>query len=213
VVAGLAVLVVVVAHPFGHPARAAAGRPSSSAASTAAGAGAVTSAPAPAPSSSSLASPSPSESSAPSQEQAADSLAALLAQSADDRQAIDNAYNDATMCGPDLSQDAQAFENAANSHRQLLAELAQLPGQSALSQPMLGDLQSAWQASASADDHYATWAQGEEGGCSAGNQSDPDFQAARAPNLRATASKTAFVQLWNPLAQNYGLTTYRQDGF
>ena len=205
-IAGLAVLVVVVVHPFSHPARVVAGLPSSSAADTAAS----TSAPALAPS---LASPSPSESSSPSQEQAAVSLAALLAQSADDRQAVDNAYNDATVCGPNLSHDAQAFENAASSHRQLLSELAQLPGQSALSPPMLGDLRSAWRASASADDHYATWAQGEEGGCSAGNQSDPAFQAARAPNLQATASKTAFVQLWNPLAQNYSLTTYQQNGF
>ena len=78
---------------------------------------------------------------------------------------------------------------------------------------MLGDLESAWQASASADDDYAKWAQGEVGGCSAGNESDPNYMAATVPNLQATASKKDFVRLWNPLARNYGLATYQQDGF
>jgi eukaryotic-like serine/threonine-protein kinase len=217
-----AVAFVVVAHPFGHQVRAAE-RPSSrpTATGTVAGNGAGDSAPAspgpsaPAGSASSPAPASPSGSSpaSPTPEQAAAGLAPLLAQSAEDRAAINQAYNDAIVCGPHITQDVQAFESAASSHRELLSELAQLPGRSALSQPMLADLQSAWQDSASADDDYATWAQDGERGCSAGNQSDPSFLAVSETNHQATASKTAFAQLWNPLAEAYGLTTYQQDGF
>jgi cytoskeletal protein RodZ len=218
VVAALAAVVIVVVHPFGHHTRTASQPPSSPAATRTAVAG--TSAPAapdpssPAsPPSASPSSPAGASSSSATPEQAATSLAALLARSATDRQAVDNAYNDAVACGPNASQDARAFEDSANSHSQLLSELAQLPGQSALSQQMLGDLKSAWQASASADDDYAKWAQDEESSCSAGNESDPDYMAATAPNLQATANKKAFVRLWDPLADNYGLATYQQDGF
>ena len=59
---------------------------------------------------------------------------------------------------------------------------------------------------ASADSDYARWAQDQlADGCTSGGQSDPGYTAASAPNQQATASKTAFVRLWNPLAKTYGL--------
>ena len=206
-VAVVAAVVIVVANPFARPGRVA---PPPAASATAAGTSAP---PSPDPSSPASAPSSAGSSSPPTTEQAATNLALLLAQSANDRQAVNNAYNDAVACGANLSQDARAFAAAASSHRALLQSLARLPGQSELSQPMLSDLKSAWQASVRADDDYARWARGEESGCSGGNQSDSSFVAATAPNLRATASKSAFIQLWNPLAESYGLTTYAQDNF
>jgi hypothetical protein len=166
-------------------------------------------------SSPSPASPSPGSSAAASTpQQAAVGLAALLGRSSGQRQAVDDAYNDVLKCGPNLAQDPRTFRKAATSHRRLLAELAQLPGRSRLPQPMLGDLASAWRASASADEDFAGWAQDRvTNGCSADNHSDPNFQAATGPDLQATASKTNFVRLWNPLAQSYGLATYQQSGF
>ena len=210
-----AAAVIFVAHPFGHRARAASGPPSRPAATRTATGNSAPAPSAPAGSGSPLApvSTAGSSSASPTPEQAATSLAALLAQSAQDRQAIDDAYKDAIACGPGIAQDAQSFASAASSHRQLLSDLAQLPGRSALSQPMLADLRNAWQDSASADEDYASWAQDEESGCSGGNQSDAGYLAATTPNLRATASKKAFAAQWNPLAQAYGLTTYQQDGF
>ena len=81
-----------------------------------------------------------------------------------------------------------------------------------LSQQMLGDLANSWQASLNADDDFAAWAQDQvSGGCSPNNQSDPHFQAANGPDLQATANKRAFIRLWNPVAQTYGLTTYKQN--
>jgi hypothetical protein len=123
---------------------------------------------------------------------------------------VSAAYNDVLACGGNLSQDAQAFEAAAASHRQLLVELAGMPGTPLLAQPMIQALTSAWQASASADDDYATWARDQAANACSTVESDPNLTAARTPNLRATASKKAFARLWDPLARSYGLAAYSQ---
>jgi hypothetical protein len=216
--AGLAAGVIVMTHPFGRQKladasavsaarRTIASRPaaSPSAPPTGAPTGAASS-PVPSPSGASpLASPF-------TQQQAAVNLAALLTQSASDRQAVNTAYNDVIQCGPNMTNDAQTFQAAATSHRQLLNELARLPGRSALPPTMTQDLSTAWQASISADDDFAQWAQDQvTGGCSAASLSDPSYAAADEPDVQATNSKTAFVQLWNPLAQAYGMQTYAQS--
>ena len=110
-----------------------------------------------------------------------------------------------------VAQDAQTFRSAAASHRQLLSQLAGLPGRSALSSAMLSDLASAWQASASADEDFARWAQDEAGNCTPGATSDPNFAAAKGPDNQATHYKMLFVASWNPLASGYGLATYQQN--
>jgi hypothetical protein len=212
VVAGLAAVVLVVVHPFGHrappPAAASSAARPASVTSPAAASSPVSSSPSP----SSSSPPGSSSAAASAPQQAATSLAALLARSVTDRDAVDNAYNDVKGCGPNLAQDAATFRDAASSRRRLLGQLASMPGRSALSPPMLGDLTSAWKASEAADDDFAAWAQDQvTGGCSAANQSDPHFEAADGPDLQATASKSAFIGLWNPVAQTYGLTTYQQN--
>jgi hypothetical protein len=211
-VVGLATGAIVMAHPFGRQKLAAASSVSASRRATASrspespSAGPSTSPGPPSPGS------APSGTSPFTQQQAAVNLATLLARSADARQTVNAAYSDVNQCGPSLAQDVQAFQAAATSHRQLLSELANMPGMSALPQAMVRDLSSAWQASASADADFAQWAQDEvENGCSPASQSDPNYAAADGPDVQATASKTAFVQLWNPIAQAAGLTTYAQS--
>jgi hypothetical protein len=142
------------------------------------------------------------------EQQAATHLAALLARSASHRSAIDNAYNDAMNCGGGYAQDARAFRDAAASRRTLIGQLDVLPGRGALPAGMLPDLRGAWQASVTADDDYARWADDEaSGGCTT---NDPWYSAAGAPNQRATAGKTAFTAAWNPIARQYGLPAYTQ---
>jgi hypothetical protein len=120
-----------------------------------------------------------------------------------------SAYSDASGCGQNLAQDVVVFQDAAASRRKLLARLAQLPGRSALPSTMLSDLTAAWQTSASVDEGYARWARDElTDGCSS---TDPNLAATANPNAEATTEKTAFVQLWDPLAESYHLTTYQQD--
>lgn len=149
--------------------------------------------------------PSPS-----AQQRAADSLAGLLAQSVTDRSSIVNAASSVSQCGPPLSQDPQVFETAASARQRLASQLASLPGRSALPGQMLQALTGAWQASAMADRDFARWARDElSQGCTHNDQADPNFQAAAGPDGRATTAKKAFVHLWNPMAAQYRLPTYR----
>ena len=96
-----------------------------------------------------------------SAQQAAASLAGLLAQSVTDRSSTVNAVNSVSQCGPTLSQDPQILESAAAARQRLLSQLASLPGRSALSGQMLQALTGAWLASATADRDFAQWAQDE----------------------------------------------------
>jgi hypothetical protein len=147
--------------------------------------------------------------SSPSAQQAAASLAGLLTQSVTDRSSTVNAVNSVSHCGPTLSQDPQSLESAAAARQLLLSRLASLPGRSALSGQMLQALTGAWLASATADRDFAQWAQDElSQGCTQNDQADPNFQAAAAPDAQATTDKKAFVNLWNPIAAQYGLTSY-----
>jgi hypothetical protein len=145
-------------------------------------------------------------------QQAASNVAGMLASSVTDRAAIDNAYNDVDSCGPNLNSDAAVFAHAANSRRAMLASLASMPGRSALPPALLSDLANAWQASVAADQGFATWANDEvTQGCVRDDTNDPGYQASVTPDNQATQYKTAFVAQWNPIAANYGLTTYQQN--
>jgi len=146
----------------------------------------------------------------PAQEQAAQALAGLLAQSVTDRSSIVAAVTDVSRCGPNLHQDPQTFRAAVTSRQILLSRLASLPGRSALPASMLDALTSAWQNSISADQDYARWAQDEiSDGCTPNNQSDPSAQAAAGPDAQATTDKKTFVSLWNPIAAHDGLSAYQ----
>lgn len=160
---------------------------------------------------SSPASASPSRSSSvPAREQAAQGLSGLLAQSVQDRRSIVAAFSDVSQCGQNLSQDQQTFQSAAASRQNLLSQLANLPGRSALPPNMLAALTNAWQNSSKADQHFAQWAQDEVShGCRQNDQSDPNAQAAVSPDEQATIDKKKFVSLWKPVATQYGLPTYQ----
>lgn len=154
----------------------------------------------------------PSTPALPAEQVAAQSLSRLLAQSASDRTAINNAFNDVNACGSGLSQDAQAFQQAAASRERLMSQLGTLQGGSVLPAQMLQDLSGAWQASYQADQDYANWADDENSeGCTSNDTSDSYYQAATEPDNQATTDKEAFVSAWNTIAGRYGLTTYQQD--
>jgi hypothetical protein len=136
----------------------------------------------------------------------------MLASSVSDRAAIDNAYSDVMSCGPNLDGDAAVFTRAASSRRTLLASLDSMPGRSALPPALLSDLANAWQASISADQAFATWANdAATQGCVPNDTSSAAYKATDAPDNEATQDKTAFVGQWNPIATGYGLTTYQQS--
>ena len=167
------------------------------------------------PVSSAVASPASSAVSSPAlptRRQAGQDLAALLAQSGTDRAAITQAVSAVQDCSPGLSQDETVFSSAASSRQDLLGKLAALTDRSALPASMLQDLTMAWQASGEADQDFAAWTQDEiSRGCSTNDQSDPSYQAAKAPDDQATKYKKAFVALWTPIADEYGLPVYQYN--
>lgn len=142
--------------------------------------------------------------------QAAVQLSGLLAHSVTDRRAVIDAVADVRGCGPSLNQDARTFASAASSRQRLLSRLGSLPGRSLLPAAMLQDLTGAWQASAQVDTDLARWADGKIArGCHRNSRSDASLRASYVPDAQATADKQAFASLWNPVARQYGLTTYR----
>ena len=148
----------------------------------------------------------------PSRRQAAQALAALLAQSGTDRTAVTQAVSAVADCSPGLSQDETTFSNAASSHQALLGKLAALPDRSALPASMLQDLTTAWQASGQADQDFAKWTQDEiSHGCSTNYQSDANYQATTVPDDQATTYKKAFAALWTAIANEYGLPLYQYN--
>jgi serine/threonine-protein kinase len=160
----------------------------------------------------SVAPSSVSSSAQPTRKQAAQALAALLAQSGTDRATVTQAVGAVAACSPGLSQDETIFSNAASSHQALLGKLAVLPGRSALPAPMLQDLTAAWQASSAADQDFARWTQDEIAhGCSTNYQSDAGYQASGAPDDQATTDKKAFAALWPAIAGEYGLPFYQYN--
>ncbi len=148
----------------------------------------------------------------PPRRQAAQALAALLAQSGTDRAAVTQAVSAVADCSPGLSQDETIFSNAASSHQALLGKLAALPDRSALPASMLPALTAAWQASGQADQDFAKWTQDEiSHGCSTNDQSDASYQAATVPDDQATTDKKAFAALWTAIANEYGLPLYQYN--
>jgi hypothetical protein len=141
---------------------------------------------------------------------AAQDLSQLLAQSVSDRSAIVSAVNSVNACGSNLTGDAQTFQQAATSRKSLLSQLNALQDSYVLPAQLLQDLSGAWQSSYQADQDFANWANDENSnGCTAHDTSDPNYQAATGPDNQATTDKQAFVNLWDPIASQYGLPAYQ----
>ena len=152
----------------------------------------------------------PSTSSQDARRQAAVRLSGLLAQSVTDRADVIDAAADVRGCGPSLRKDARTFTSAASSRQRLLSRLASLPGRSLLPAAMLQNLTTAWQASAQVDTDLARWAADTIArNCHRNSRSDAGLRASYAPESQATVGKHAFARLWNPIARQYGLTTYQ----
>ncbi|MFI6206946.1 hypothetical protein ACIBAI_11130 [Streptomyces sp. NPDC051041] len=133
----------------------------------------------------------------------------LLADSGDSRAAVINAVADVKSCD-NLAQAAQDLRDAAEQRAELVTRLEglavdRLPDHEALTT----HLTKAWQASASADNHYAAWADQVAGkkGCHKGQaRVTGQTQAGNRASGTATAEKAKAAALWNAIAKTYGLT-------
>ncbi|MFD5230477.1 hypothetical protein ACFWJ5_18485 [Streptomyces qaidamensis] len=133
----------------------------------------------------------------------------LLADSGNSRSTVINAVADVKGCD-NLAEAAKDLRDAAKQRTGLVTRLSgievdRLPGHAALTTA----LTKAWQASASADNHYAAWADQTAGkkGCKKG-QARPtgQTQAGNRASGVASTEKAKAAGLWNGIAKKYGLT-------
>ncbi|POX54134.1 hypothetical protein [Streptomyces sp. Ru72] len=133
----------------------------------------------------------------------------LLADSGNSRDAVIRAVANVKAC-QNLDQSAADLRDAAKQRNDLVSRLSGLQVDKLADHAALtAALTSAWKASASADTHYAAWADqvSDNKGCKKG-QARVTGQAAAGNRDSGTASaqKAKAARLWNVIAQKYGLT-------
>ncbi|GKQ36598.1 hypothetical protein [Streptomyces sp. A012304] len=143
-------------------------------------------------------------------EQQAIALDKLLADSGSSRASVISAVADVKAC-TDLAQAATDLREAAKQRTELVTKLSaltvdRLPNHTALTTA----LTKAWQASASADDHYAAWADqtaADKKSCKKGQaRTTAQTQAGNRESGTASTQKARAAKLWNEIAKKYGLT-------
>lgn len=153
-----------------------------------------------------------SESASPSADPAkaqAVALDKLLADSGDSRASVISAVENVKAC-KNLAQAAKDLRAAATQRNDLVTRLSgltvdQLPSHTELTTA----LTKAWKASASADNHYAAWADQVAGknGCKKGKaRTTGQTQAGNRASGEASTEKITAANLWNKIAKTYGLT-------
>ncbi|MGW7429151.1 hypothetical protein ACWGIN_06325 [Streptomyces sp. NPDC054861] len=150
----------------------------------------------------------PTEKAADPAEPQAQALDKLLADSNNSRDAVIRSVESIKQC-KNLDQAATDLRGAAAQRRELVTRLGglsvdKLPDNAALT----AALTKAWQASASADDHYAAWAvqMKAKKACKGGKARSTSRTAeANKKSGEATTAKREAAGLWNPTATKYGL--------
>ncbi|MFG3115357.1 hypothetical protein ACGF4C_13215 [Streptomyces sp. NPDC048197] len=141
-------------------------------------------------------------------------LDALLGDSNNSRSSVIGAVNNIKSCS-NLGNAAKDLRAAAGQRNDLVKRLQQLPVDKIPDHDRLtAALTKAWQSSAAADNHYAAWAGqlGGKKGCHKGRaRGTRQAVQGNAASSQATQAKKQAAQLWNPLAQKYGLTERRPE--
>ena len=141
--------------------------------------------------------------------QQAVALDKLLADSGSSRASVINAVGNVKACNK-LGESGSDLRDAAKQRAELVTKLSQLtvdklPDNAALTTA----LTNAWKASASADNHYAAWADQAAGkkGCKKGQaRTTGQTAAGNAASGTASNQKVKAAALWNTIAKTYGLT-------
>ena len=128
----------------------------------------------------------------------------LLSSSATTRKALQGAVSEARDC-TDLASAVSQIQNAVNQ-RSTEYDQASALSTSALPDGTIvkADLTTALRSSLDADRDYLAWAQQLQLGCTPAIQSSA-YNAANQADTEADVAKEAFVQVWNPVATQYGI--------
>jgi hypothetical protein len=154
--------------------------------------------------------PSSGSTADPAKEQAKD-LDKLLKDSNNSRSEVIDAVNDIRGCD-NLGDAAETLRGAAGKRNDLVSRLAgldldKLPNHAKLT----ASLNKAWASSASADNHYASWADqvAAKKGCHKGQaRVTEERRVGDRESGDATAAKKEAAGMWNSLASKYGLTRH-----
>ncbi|MEU1134693.1 hypothetical protein ABZ383_33370 [Streptomyces sp. NPDC005900] len=151
----------------------------------------------------------PSPTADPAKKQAV-ALDKLLADSNNSRDMVIAAVRNVGRC-QNLDESAKDLRAAARQRNGLVRRLAALEVDKLPANDLLTtSLNKAWKASASADNHYAAWADqvADKKGCRKGQaRSTPQQGAGNRASGEATAAKAQAADHWNAIARKYGLTT------
>ncbi|ARX84291.1 hypothetical protein SMD44_03729 [Streptomyces alboflavus] len=150
----------------------------------------------------------PSPSADPAKKQAV-ALDKLLADSNNSRESVIGAVRDVGRCD-NLGKAATDLRDAAKQRNGLVGRLSGLTVDKLPSnQRLTTELNKAWKASASADNHYAAWADqvARKKGCRKGHARQTNHSAAgNRASGEATRAKRQAAALWNAIATQHGLT-------
>ena len=134
----------------------------------------------------------------------------LLVASEGNRSSVQQAVGQIASCA-DVTGAVHSLQVAAADREQLISKLGGLD-LSALPTSMVDDLTSSWLNSLDSDVSYSRWGLDEgRRGCITGDFSDSNYQAAVETDGQASTSKTAFLTLWDPLAQSNGLPEWQSS--
>lgn len=157
---------------------------------------------------------SPAAQAADPAEPQAKALDKLLADSNNSRDAVIRSVQNIKAC-ENLDRATADLKGAAQQRRSLVTRLGSLSvDKLPRNAELTASLTKAWQASASADDHYAAWAQQVKGkkGCKDGKARVTGRTAqGNAASGEATKAKNEASTLWNSIARTYGLTERRSS--
>ncbi|MFE9659190.1 hypothetical protein [Streptomyces sp. NPDC005955] len=155
------------------------------------------------------AAPSPSTEAPDEAGAQAKALDGLLADSGGSRATVISAVADINRC-EDLDDAADDLREAARERNDLVTRLGELSVDALPRHAELtGALNSAWKASAEADEHYADWADRVRGkkGCRGGKaRQTKEAGAGNRASGEATEAKKKASRLWNSIAAKYDLT-------
>jgi hypothetical protein len=131
----------------------------------------------------------------------------VVEQSARARRAIDKAVMQVGGCHMKPAQGISILHSAITRRQEAIHAAEKLSIRAIPDgQSMLNDLLQALQQSSTADSGFIGWMQdiAGSGTCPINTANDRPYQAGYQASKRATAAKQQFVQLWNPLAREFG---------
>ena len=144
-------------------------------------------------------------------------LGSYLEQSASVRPSIQAAIDGVQTCSESPSSGEATIQQAIDTRQRILSGLQTLsPSGLPHGALLVSDLSAAMQSSINADRDYQSWMADSAtsgGGCGSNPAQDANYQAGQTASVQATAAKSGFLNIWNPMAPAYGQKTYSSTDF